>query len=146
MNRFHITQVHHRQKGRLKRGGTIHQSRTLKQWHWDFLDLDWKEIPRCFAVPAWNEGASTSHLLLFRVLSPMLVRKIPKGALGKSTSQLNTFRGTPKDSWIHVCCDGSAESTSWNGGVGIYAYVQWSGGKKRMNWLCCWLVLYKSQW
>ncbi|GFS16376.1 hypothetical protein ElyMa_006794400 [Elysia marginata] len=47
-------------KGRLKRGSSIHESRTLERQYNDILDQIPIEMSCCKAVPAWSEEAQPS--------------------------------------------------------------------------------------
>ena len=112
-------------KGRLKRGSFIHESRKLERQHQDFLDHEPKEIPRCRAVPAWNDGAFPTIQCHVPGVGP---KDSQSGPEKKTYTLEHLEKHYPREIWTLVYTDGSAEEAVRNGGAGIY--IQYPGGRE----------------
>ena len=101
---------------RLKRNSFNHEKDKLLQQHSDLQNHTPKEIPRCLATPPWQGKRP-----IFSTKIPNITQKaFQNGQERKAYTSEFLDERYPRETWIRVYTDGSAEQATKNGGAGIF--------------------------
>ena len=104
-------------KNRLKRNSFVHEKNKLIQQHPDLRNHVPKEIPRCRATPPW---LGNSRPIFSSTIPNILHKDSQSGPERKAYTSEYLDKCHPKETWIRVYTDGSAEQATRNGGAGVF--------------------------